>query len=105
MGLYAAWATAATFQNWASDAAKVGADPTALWWQLAFLIASVVVGLVITWLYGARLVAYPLGLIWALIGIIVTASGQTTSVVVISVVSIVGIALTYLAALMRAREA
>ncbi|OUZ12146.1 MFS transporter [Aeromicrobium sp. PE09-221] len=81
VGIYAAWATAAVFQNWASDIGASFGDPAEPWWQLAVLIASVLIGTAVTALYGAQLPLYPVTLVWAFVGIIVHAWGETAAVV------------------------
>ena len=81
IGIYAAWATAAVFQNWASDIGASFGDPGEQWWQIAVLIVAVLVGTAVTALYGARLPLYAVTLVWALVGIIVTAWGETATVV------------------------
>lgn len=89
IGIYAAWATAAVFQNWASDIGASFGDPAEPWWQLAVLIASVLVGTAVTALYGARLPLYPVTLVWAFVGIIVHAWGETAAVVATCIAGIV----------------
>ncbi|MBM9463969.1 hypothetical protein JL108_10970 [Aeromicrobium sp. YIM 150415] len=81
VGIYAAWATAAVFQNWASDIGASFGDPGEQWWQIAVLILAVLIGTAVTALYGAQLPLYPVTLVWALVGIIVTAWGETATVV------------------------
>lgn len=97
IGIYAARATAAVFQNWASDIGTAGADPTALGWQLTILILGAIVGIVVTGLVGATLPFYPLTLIWALTGIVVAAWSVTIEVVIACLVAIVLVIAAYLA--------
>ncbi|MEE4024559.1 MFS transporter [Gordonia sp. PKS22-38] len=103
VGIYAGWATAAVFQNWASDIADSGADPDEPWWQLVILIAAAVFASVVTWLFGGVLIGYPLTVIWALVGIIVTAAGVTPSVVIICAVTIVVVAAVAGVVMLRGR--
>lgn len=76
VGVYAAWATAAVFRNWAAAIGADLADPQSLGWQVAILLACAVVGLAVTTAVGSVLVAYPLTLVWAFVGIIVAAQGR-----------------------------
>lgn len=89
VGIYAGWATAAVFQNWASDAADAGADADALGWQIAVLLAAAVFAIIVTLFLGGVLIGYPLTVIWALIGIVVTAAGETPAVAAVCVAAIV----------------
>lgn len=102
VGLYAAWASAAVFQNWAADIGASFGDPTVLWWQLAILIVGACFGIVVTARYGAALPLYPIGLVWALVGILVTAWNETTAVVVVCLVAVAGVAAAWWSA--RNRE-
>ncbi|MEP9415342.1 MFS transporter [Gordonia sp. VNQ95] len=101
IGIYAAWATAATFVNWASDIARAGADATSVGWQLVLLIAAVLVGAVITYVVGSALPAYPLTLLWAFVAIVVTAIGSSTVVVVAGVIGMVVVIAAYAASVAR----
>lgn len=94
VGVYAAWATAAVFQNWAAAIGADLADPQSLGWQLAVLLACAAVGLAVTAAVGSVLIAYPLTLIWALVGIIAAAQGETTAVVGVAVGTIVALIVT-----------
>ncbi|MCF3939434.1 MULTISPECIES: MFS transporter [Gordonia] len=80
VGIYAGWATAAVFQNWASDAADAGADADAVGWQIVVLLVAAVFATIITLFLGGVLIGYPLTVIWALIGIIATSGGETPTV-------------------------
>lgn len=91
VGTYAAWATAAVFQNWASDLAESTLDPSSVGWQLSLLLASAVVGVIVTLMVGARVPLYPVTLLWALAGIVVTARGETSSVLLTCVVAMVAV--------------
>ncbi|WP_067856646.1 MFS transporter [Nocardia shimofusensis] len=95
VGLYAAWASAAVFQNWASDIGASFGDPTVLWWQLAILILGALFGIAVTARYGGALPLYPIGLVWALIGILVTGWGEQTAVVVVCVIAVAGVAVAW----------
>lgn len=88
VGIYAGWATAAVFQNWASDVAAAGADADALGWQIAILLAAAVFAIIVTLFLGGVLIGYPLTVIWALIGIIVTAAGETPTVAAVCLATI-----------------
>ncbi|WP_040518707.1 hypothetical protein [Gordonia aichiensis] len=98
IGIYAGWATAAVFVNWASDIARSGiADESSVGWQLVVLILAALVGIAVTYLYGAALPALPITLAWALVAIVVNAWSSSTPVVVIGVVGIVALVLAYVA--------
>ena len=102
IGIYAGWATAAVFVNWASDIARSGiADESSVGWQLVVLILAALVGIAVTYLYGAALPALPITLAWALVAIVVNAWSSSTSVVVIGVVGIVALVLAYVASRRR----
>ncbi|AFR50676.1 hypothetical protein KTR9_4067 [Gordonia sp. KTR9] len=105
VGVYAAWATAAVFQNWAAAIGADLADPRSLGWQLAVLLACAVVGLAVTAVVGSVLVAYPLTLIWAFVGIIVNAQGETTAVVGVAVGTTVALIVTTAAITVLRRRA
>ncbi|MET4165877.1 MULTISPECIES: MFS transporter [Gordonia] len=105
VGVYAAWATAAVFQNWAAAIGADLADPQSLGWQLAVLLACALVGLAVTAVVGSVLVAYPLTLIWALVGIIVSAQGESTAVVGVAVGTIVALVVTTAAVTILRRRA
>ncbi|WP_238418777.1 MFS transporter [Gordonia sp. 'Campus'] len=105
VGVYAAWATAAVFQNWAAAIGADLADPRSLGWQLAVLVTCAVVGLAVTAAVGSVLVAYPLTLIWAFVGIIATAQGVTTAVVGVAVGTIVALVVTTTAVTVLRRRA
>ncbi|MDS1112961.1 MFS transporter [Gordonia westfalica] len=94
VGVYAAWATAAVFQNWAAAIGADLADPQSLGWQLTILILCALFGLAVTAAVGSVLVAYPLTLIWAFLGILATAQGETTAVVGVSIATIVALVVT-----------
>lgn len=102
VGLYASWASAAVFQNWAAEIGGSFGDPADLWWQLAVLILGACFGIAITARYGGTLPLYPLGQIWALVGILVSGWGETTAVVVVCVLGIVGVIVAWWIA--RSRE-
>jgi len=95
VGLYAAWASAAVFQNWAAEIGATVGDPAILWWQVVILILGACFGIAVTARYGAALPLYPIGLVWALVGIIVAAWGETTAVVVVCLVAILGVAVAW----------
>lgn len=96
IGIYAGWASAAVFLNWASDFARSGlTDATSLGWQLAILIAAALYGVAVTFLFGAALPAFPLTLLWAFIAIIVTAWSTSGAVVIVAVFGIVAVGLAY----------
>lgn len=102
IGIYAGWATAAVFVNWASDIARSGiADESSVGWQLVVLILAALVGIAVTYLYGAALPALPITLAWALVAIVVNAWSSSTSVVVIGVVGILALVLAYVASRRR----
>lgn len=101
VGIYASWATAAVFLNWASDFGKTVADPSVLGWQLIFLIGAVVLGVAVTVGYGAVLPAYPVVLIWAFAAIIVNAWSASTVVVVLCITAIVLVIVGYLMSVRR----
>ncbi len=94
VGIYAAWATAAVFQNWAAAIGADLADPQSLGWQLTILVLCALFGLAVTVAAGSVLVAYPLTLIWAFLGILATAQGETTAVVWVAIVTIVALVVT-----------
>lgn len=94
VGIYAAWATAAVFQNWAAAIGADLADPQSLGWQLAILLVCAVFGLAVTATVGSELVAYPLTLIWAFLGIFATAKGETPAVVAVAIGTIVALVVT-----------
>ncbi|WP_051027077.1 hypothetical protein [Nocardia higoensis] len=102
VGLYAAWASAAVFQNWASEIGGSFGDPSMLWWQLAILILGACFGIAVTARYGGALSLYPIGQVWALVGILVTGWGETTAVVVVCVLGIIGVIVAWWFA--RSRE-
>lgn len=91
VGLYAAWASAAVFQNWAAEIGGSFGDPAVLWWQLVVLVLGACFGIAVTARYGHALPLYPIGQVWALIGILVTGWGETTAVVVVCVLGIAGV--------------
>ena len=98
VGIYAAWATAAVFVNWASDLGRTVADPDSLGWQLVILIAAAVVGIVATYLVGGALPAYPIVLVWAFVAIAVNAWSTSTVVVVCCAIAIVAVIGAYVLA-------
>lgn len=104
VGIYAAWATAAVFQNWASDLAEATLDPTDVRWQLVLLVGSVVVGATVTALLGARLPGYPITLLWALGGILLEARGDSTAVVTAAVAGAVVVLAAFAVAVRRERS-
>ena len=104
VGIYAAWATAAVFQNWASDLAEATLDPSDVPWQLVLLVGSVVLGAVVTARLGGRLPGYPLTLLWALTGILVEARGGSTAVLASAVVGMVVVVAALAVALRRERS-
>lgn len=104
VGVYAAWATAAVFQNWASDLAEATLDPTDVRWQLVLLVGSVVVGAVVTVLLGARLPGYPVTLLWALTGILAASSGDSSAVVATAVAAMVVVVAAFAVAVRRERS-
>lgn len=104
VGIYAAWATAAVFQNWASDLAEATLDPTDVRWQLVLLVGSVVLGAAVTVLLGGRLPGYPLTLLWALTGILAEARGDSAAVLVTAVAGMVVVLAALVVALRRERS-
>lgn len=105
VGVYAAWATAAVFQNWAAAIGADVADPQSLAWQLTILVACALFGLAVTSWLGAVLIAYPLTLIWAFLGILATAQGETTAVVGVAIATIVALVVTTATVVVRRRRA
>ncbi|MGV9795011.1 MFS transporter [Gordonia sp. NPDC003422] len=103
IGVYAAWASAAVFVNWASDLGSSVADPTSAGWQVAFLVAAAALGSAVTFVVGSSVIAYPLTLLWAFVAIIVNATGESTTVVVVAVVGIVAVIVAYLGSV-KSRE-
>jgi hypothetical protein len=107
VGIYAGWATAAMFQNWASDAADAGADADAAGWQIVVLLVGAVVATIITLFLGGVLIGFPLTVIWALIGIMVTAGGETPAVTAVCLATIfvlvISTGISMYAARLRAR--
>lgn len=101
MGIYAAWASAAVFLNWAADLGRSVADPQALGWQLALLIAAAALGVAVTYLVGSALPGYPITLLWALVAIIVNAAGRSTVVVAVAAIGIAAVIAAYLASRRR----
>ena len=96
VGIYAGWASAAVFINWAADLARSGiVDATSLGWQLAILIAAALYGVGVTFRVGAALPAYPLTLVWALLAIIVGAWTSSSAVVIVAVFGLVAVGLAY----------
>lgn len=104
VGIYAAWATAAVFQNWASDLAEAALDPGDVQWQLVLLVGSVALGAAVTVLLGARLPGYPLTLLWALTGILAEARGDSAAVLVTAVAGMVVVLAALVVALRRERS-
>ncbi|WP_231895473.1 MFS transporter, partial [Gordonia sp. 852002-50395_SCH5434458] len=102
IGIYAGWATAAVFVNWASDIARSGAaDESSAGWQLVVLIVAALVAVTVTYLYGSALPALPITLAWALLAIAVNAWSDSTPIAVTAVVGIVAVALAYWASTRR----
>ena len=102
IGIYAGWATAAVFVNWASDIARSGAaDESSVGWQLVVLIIAALVGVTVTYLYGSALPALPITLAWALLAIAVNAWSDSTPIAVTAVVGIIAVALAYWASTRR----
>jgi len=52
---------------------------------------------------GSSVIAYPLTLLWAFVAIIVNATGESTTVVVVAVVGIVAVIVAYLGSV-KSRE-
>ena len=88
VGLYAGWVTAAFFLNLSTALVEAGAvQPDELAWQLAVLVAAVVVLLIVA-IAVRRTVFYAAGGVWALVGIAVTgATDGTSEVTVVAVTS------------------
>ena len=102
IGIYAGWATAAVFVNWASDIARSGAaDESSVGWQLVVLIIAALVAVTVTYLYGSVLPSLPITLAWALLAIAVNAWSTSTPIAVAAVVGIVAVALAYWASTRR----
>ena len=96
VGIYAGWASAAVFVNWASDLARSGVvDESSLGWQLVILILAALYGIGLTYLFGVALPALPLTLVWALVAIVVNAWSASTPIVVVSLIGIGAIAVAY----------
>ena len=68
---------------------------------MAILIVAALVGIAVTYLYGAALPALPITLAWALVAIVVNAWSSSTPVVVIGVVGVVALVLAYVASRRR----
>ncbi|MFD1860197.1 MFS transporter [Aeromicrobium camelliae] len=93
VGIYAAWVTVAVFLNLASAAATYldAADPNALGWQLAVLVVTALVALAITAKVGASTPTYALTLLWAFVGVLVTAWGGSTVLVALTVATLAAV--------------
>ncbi|MCH5641194.1 MULTISPECIES: hypothetical protein [unclassified Gordonia (in: high G+C Gram-positive bacteria)] len=72
-------------------------------WQVAFLVAAAALGSAVTFVVGSSVIAYPLTLLWAFVAIIVNATGESTTVVVVAVVGIVAVIVAYLGSV-KSRE-
>ncbi len=58
------------------------------------MILCALFGLAVTAVVGSVLVAYPLTLVWAFLGILATAQGETTAVVGVAIGTIVALVIT-----------